>query len=432
MKNFIFIGLAITVFCSCSVQRKFAKVAEKHVLTESGLASAHIGISIFDADKQQFIYEHQGNKFFIPASNVKLLTCYAAMKHLGDSLLGAVFADNGEAIQMMPTADPTILHPDFKQQPIIDFIRKQSKPLFLSTRFWEEKPFGFGWAWDDYESDYMAERSIVPLYGNVVTITGRKDSLSMIPHSFEVEFKSDSGYITNISRARNRNVFYVDARGRQRRQLAIPFQTSDTLTVRLLSEATRRNIVLTRGIEWKPEVKIIQVHSQHTDSLLKPMMHRSDNFFAEQTLLMVSSKLLRNRAMNDARVIDTLLKSIYSDLPQKPKWVDGSGLSRYNLVSPEDFVFVLNKMNKEFEWKRIETILPTGGEGTLASFYKKYTGKIYAKTGTLSNNIALSGFLLTDSGKKLIFSVLVNNHQAPTATIRKGFENMLGWLIENY
>ena len=51
------------------------------------------------------------------------------------------------------------------------------------------------------------------------------------------------------------------------------------------------------------------------------MMHRSDNFYAEQSLLMVSEKLLGT--MNDRKIIDTLLKSDYKDLPQKPGWVDG-------------------------------------------------------------------------------------------------------------
>ena len=88
--------------------------------------------------------------------------------------------------------------------------------------------------------------------------------------------------------------------------------------------------------------KGVFIHSQPTDSLLKPMMHRSDNFFAEQSLLMVSNKVLG--VMNDEKIIDTLLKTDFKDLPQKPGWVDGSGLSRYNLFTPQDFVFIFNKM----------------------------------------------------------------------------------------
>ncbi|MFX8758829.1 D-alanyl-D-alanine carboxypeptidase, partial [Acinetobacter baumannii] len=83
------------------------------------------------------------------------------------------------------------------------------------------------------------------------------------------------------------------------------------------------------------------------------------------------------------KMIDTLLKTDYASFPQKPRWADGSGLSRYDLVSPEDFVTLLSKIKNDFKWERITTILPTGNEGTLTGLYKNYTGKIYAKTGTL-------------------------------------------------
>src|SRR3954454_19959167 len=131
------------------------------------------------------------------------------------------------------------------------------------------------------------------------------------------------------------------------------------------------------------------------------MMHRSDNFYAEQSLLMVSNEILG--VMNDEKIIDTLLRSDYKEMPQKPSWVDGSGLSRYNLFTPQDFVFVLNKMKSEVNWNRITTIFPTGGTGTLGIAYKDLQGKIFAKTGTLSNNTALSGFIITTSKKILIF-----------------------------
>ncbi len=70
--------------------------------------------------------------------------------------------------------------------------------------------------------------------------------------------------------------------------------------------------------------------------------------------------------MNDEKIIDTLLKTDLKDLPQKPRWVDGSGLSRYNLFTPKDFVFILNKMKNEFGIERIKIIFPTGGRGTLS------------------------------------------------------------------
>jgi D-alanyl-D-alanine carboxypeptidase/D-alanyl-D-alanine-endopeptidase (penicillin-binding protein 4) len=160
------------------------------------------------------------------------------------------------------------------------------------------------------------------------------------------------------------------------------------------------------------------------------MMHRSDNFFAEQSLLMASNELLG--VMDDAKIIDTILKTDFKDLPQKPRWADGSGLSRYNLFTPQDFVVILTKMKNEFGIDRIKEIFPTGGEGTLSSYYKQDSTFIYAKTGTLSGVVALSGYLFTRKGKMLIFSVLVNNHNTSATAIRRAVEKFLQGVRNTY
>jgi hypothetical protein len=172
------------------------------------------------------------------------------------------------------------------------------------------------------------------------------------------------------------------------------------------------------------------IYSQPTDSLFKPMMHRSDNFFAEQTLLMASNEHLG--FMNDQKIIDTILKTDLKDIPQRPKWVDGSGLSRYNLFTPQSIVYLLNKLKKEFSWNRLTTILATGGEGTISNYFIKDRGFIYAKTGTLSNNCALSGFLITKSGKCIIFSILANNFITGATPVRKAVERFLDEIREKY
>ena len=160
------------------------------------------------------------------------------------------------------------------------------------------------------------------------------------------------------------------------------------------------------------------------------MMHRSDNFFAEQLLLMVSNENLGY--MNDEAIIDTLLKTDLKDVPQKPTWVDGCGLSRYDLFTPKDFVYILDKMKNEFGLKRLEIILPTGGQGTLSSHYIKDSGQIYAKTGSLSGDAALSGFLITKKNKLLVFSILVNNYEGSGSSVRNAFEQFLESIIKNY
>ncbi|HWJ26412.1 MAG TPA: D-alanyl-D-alanine carboxypeptidase, partial [Flavisolibacter sp.] len=207
----------------------------------------------------------------------------------------------------------------------------------------------------------------------------------------------------------------------------LPFYTDTKTILNVLNDTLKSAIQFYQG---KAPAHFMKLHSQPLDSLLKPMMHRSDNFFAEQSLLMVSNELLG--IMNDAKIIDTLLKTDYKDLPQRPHWADGSGLSRYNLFTPQDFVFILNKMQTDFGMDRIKNIFATGNTGTLANLYKAETGYIFAKTGTLSGVVALSGFLYTKKNKLLIFSVLVNNHQSSASQVRKAIEQFVEGVRNKY
>jgi D-alanyl-D-alanine carboxypeptidase/D-alanyl-D-alanine-endopeptidase (penicillin-binding protein 4) len=240
---------------------------------------------------------------------------------------------------------------------------------------------------------------------------------------------------TRFSRKETLNAFYGTAGNATQFPAAgeaIPFTgKSDSHTpifIKLLADTLKKKIIIADEKAWPQSFRVM--HSQPTDTMLSIMMHRSDNFFAEQSLLMVSNERLGY--MSDVKMIDTLLKSDYLDMPQKPKWVDGSGLSRYNLVSPRDFVWLLTKMKNEFAWQRITAILPTGGTGTLSNLYKQYAGRIYAKTGSLSNHLALSGYLLTRKGRTLVFSIMVNAEMAPSGNIRKGMEKFLTAIIDKY
>jgi len=136
--------------------------------------------------------------------------------------------------------------------------------------------------------------------------------------------------------------------------------------------------------------------------------------------------------MSTPGIIDTLLKSDLKDLPDKPRWVDGSGLSRYNLFSPDDFVWLLQKMKSEFGMDRLKHILATGGTGTLSNFFKEERGVLFAKTGTLSGQVALSGFLYTKKNKLFVFSILVNNHNGSATAVRKSTEAFLKSIREQY
>src|SRR4051812_30003942 len=87
MRIFLFF-ITVLFVAACSPSKQIKKSAEKNVLKDSALQTAHVGISIFDPSSNKYLYNYQGDKYFVPASNTKLPTCYAAMKYLGDSLPG--------------------------------------------------------------------------------------------------------------------------------------------------------------------------------------------------------------------------------------------------------------------------------------------------------------------------------------------------------
>jgi serine-type D-Ala-D-Ala carboxypeptidase/endopeptidase (penicillin-binding protein 4) len=439
----LILNYSLLILSSCSVQKQITKSAKADVLDAKALQTAHMGISIFDPATNKYLYNYQGDKYFVPASNTKLPTCYAAMKYLGDSLVGLRYEIQGDWFSIQPSGDPTFLHPDFREQKVFSFLTNQKKRInFFDIS--AKTGLGDGWSWNDYEQNYMVERSTMPIYGNLIriktgfSIPGNSDSTA--PFSIDISpsyfrEKTQFGNVgwqkakgINVIRGYGNNNITITSNGNNRaRAFEIPFTEARGIIYKLLSDTLHKD-VLPFGMNKRRLPSII--HSQPTDSLLKPMMHRSDNFFAEQSLLMVSNEMLG--VMNDEKIIDTLLKTDFKDLPQKPRWADGSGLSRYNLFTPQDFVAILNKMKNEFGMERLKVILPTGGEGTISSYYKADSGYIYGKTGTLSGVVAFSGFLYTKKGKLLVFSTLVNNHQATATEVRRAVEKFLQGVRNKY
>lgn len=434
------------VFAACSTQHQIGKAANASLLQNENVKDAHVGISIYDASANKYMYNYHGSKYFVPASNTKLFTCYAALKYLGDSLPGIRYWENDTAVYLVPTGDPTLLHSDFKKNPVIDFLQKTKKHIYITDANWKEEALGLGWSWNDYNDSYMAERSPLPVYGNIIhwvqemnegtSSEGVPDQASIysIPEiNWKVRFAGVTRKAFFVQRNRDENFFLITQGTEKRKEQDVPFVTHGIQSaLELLPDTIGKEI--TYNNELHPDShrdhKLQTIKSQPTDSLLQPMMYRSDNFYAEQSLLMVSNVKLGE--MNDGKIIDTLLKTDLRDLPQKPHWVDGSGLSRYNLFTPNDFITLLNKMRHEFGMNRLQAILPTGGRGTLSGLYKQDSNYIFAKTGTLSGVVALSGYLYTKKNKLLIFSVLVNNHTGSAATIRRRLEVFLTGIRNRY
>ena len=207
---------------------------------------------------------------------------------------------------------------------------------------------------------------------------------------------------------------------------------ADLLTDTLL--ATGLVIKPVVQLPWRPVSQSAKtIYSIHSDSLYKQMLLPSDNFIAEELLLNCAAA--NHLPMKTDVLIKIITQKYLSDLPDKIRWFDGSGLSRLNLFTPRDMVFLLQKIyNKVDDEKRLFELLPNGGKsGTLRNMFKNTAGTfIYAKSGSLSNTYNLSGFLIGKSGKKYIFSYMNNNYVHSTAEIRSEVERMLTFIHEKY
>jgi D-alanyl-D-alanine carboxypeptidase/D-alanyl-D-alanine-endopeptidase (penicillin-binding protein 4) len=444
--------------------------ALKQLVETKELSTALVGVYVYDDSSKKEIADYQGDKYFVPASNTKLFSLYAGLKYLGDSLEGIQYFENDTAVYVIPTGDPSLLHPDFQSQPVVDFLKKIKKKIYLMDIGWQENALGVGWAWDDYNEDYAIERSPLPVYGNFIRWTAQKTeykgNLSLgssvtafsspeIPWivRFSKDFSNKNSFVhraidsnvftitlmNNILEEKNSKITPINQGGELEKQQDVPFITNNmNSAVELLKDTIGKtlNIITPPPVDMsKGFHKTMNpgpsnaISSRPVDSVFIPMMHRSDNFFAEQTLLMVSKQLLG--LMNDEIIVDTLLAGPLADLPQKPSWVDGSGLSRFNLFSPRDFVSLLIKLKNEFGMDRMKRILPTGGSGTLKNYYHADSSYVFVKTGSLTGVLCLSGYIYTKNNHLLEFSILVNNHNGGTSAIRRAVETYVEYLRKN-
>ena len=430
MKRIVLVITTLFTLATASAQvAAIKKWAASELLSKAPMEQAHVGICIYEPATGKYWYQYQDNKFFTPASNMKIFSLYAGLKLLGDSLPAARYYENDTALFVKGMGDPSFLHPDFSYQPLLQMLQQTSKKIYLVPGVNANLRYGPGWAWGDYADDYQPELNEWPMYGNVVRIRHHLDSSSITPAFYDLGITEDDTLSEVITAREERSNFFFlkyNPKDKEATAAEVPFVTGSVQDLRQRLEDTLHKRIGISVIPSRATFKILK--SIPVDSLFIPMMHRSDNFFAEQTLMMASSRLWDTISTN--RMIDYLLSNDLKGLPHPPQWEDGSGLSRYNLFTPRDFVSVLTLIRQQFPQERLWEIFPTGGKGTLRNYYKQQF--VHAKTGTLNGVVALSGYLVTKKNKTLVFSVMVNNHYETASGIRKAVERLLTMVWKDY
>jgi D-alanyl-D-alanine carboxypeptidase/D-alanyl-D-alanine-endopeptidase (penicillin-binding protein 4) len=422
---------------SCTVQ-KINKSFTKSDVFDKG----HLGFMLLDPDKDKVLVDINSDKYFIPASNTKLFTFYTSYTVLGDELVnGLNYLESGDSLIFWGTGDPSLLHPDLKNDVVIDFLKKSDKQLYMLDNFDQVDAFGPGWSWDWYNAYYATERSSMPIYGNVVRFKQEdgESKFRVIPDKFisKLEGKGTenwNGYRFRRDHLNNEFTFQIPTEAYTKEfETDIPFITSAKLTAQFLSEESGKEINLiknSRYLEMDPK----KLQTAPADSIYAQMMKISDNFLAEQLMLLVSDQLNNKLSTRDA--IDYAKENLLKDLPDEPIWYDGSGLSSRNMFTPRSIIALLGKIRAEVPLEKIKAYFPAGGEsGTIRSWYPADEGQppyIYAKTGTLSMTNALSGYLITKSGKILHFSCIFNNYAIPSSELKTELQKALYQIHDSY
>src|SRR5690606_34759218 len=211
------------------------------------------------------------------------------------------------------------------------FLSETKRELFYSPSNFHTEPFGPGWAWDDYNYGFSPERSPFPIYGNVVRVIADHGLLRVTPDYFASAFTAGApASRTRIVRQPHRNVFVIHPMEPPAvvREIRIPFRADTATFSAVLSDTLKRFVRLVNTpLPHDARTRF----SVHVDSLYKVMMQESDNFIAEQLLLMCADAL--SDSLRPEIVIDFMKTYHLNDLPDEPVWVDCSGLSRYNLVT---------------------------------------------------------------------------------------------------
>jgi len=380
------------------------------------LNKAHVAISISSLESSKPIVLYQSDHYMTPASNTKLLTFLASLESF-DSIPALYYHDKDSITHFKSTGYPLLLHPFYPDEELYSFLKGKNYLVYHKPKS-NLKPQGPGWSWDDYSYYFASEISPFPIYGNVLQAIGNSNDPSFSPDGFETLLTQDT-LAKNFKREHFKNRFHYNTKKwNVSDTLYRPFITSDNIFVSLLKDHLNLPVHLSNEpIKSSWEL----LYTRQEEVLYKALLQDSDNGVAEALLAMISQKKFNE--MNIKRTINTLKSEWEKWLPDPLEWADGSGISRYNMITPRTVIAALKKIYYKVGLKQIKNYFPQSGfSGTIKNYNLK---NVFAKTGTLRHNHNLSGYWISPSGEIYIFSVMVNHFTTSKDEVSDGISLLL-------
>ncbi|MEN8797990.1 MAG: D-alanyl-D-alanine carboxypeptidase, partial [Flavobacteriaceae bacterium] len=226
--------LSLLLSCGSTNFRRLNRTIDKKLKSDV-LSHHHMGFMVYDPITKDTLFGKATDRYFIPASNVKILTLYSALNLIPEKIPVLKYSTDGDTLYFEGQADPAGLHPYFNDSTAVKFLSGYSYINYASNNM-AATAFAPGWAWEDYDQPFAPERSSFPLYGNVVSVYPNS-SPEVIPHYFKdsIGFKDFA-----FRREDKRNYFYVPAETSD--SIKIPMHMSPALTAGLLKNILSGNI----------------------------------------------------------------------------------------------------------------------------------------------------------------------------------------------
>ncbi len=479
MRKLFFLAGLFLFFQGCTTSKTFVKPASLYeqlknqidfLLSDPSLQNGHVGIYIESLDNGRILYANNAFKLMVPASNMKLFTTATALVKLGPEfrfktpVLYSGKIENGVLkgnLLVKGSGDPTISGRYFNGDRLAVFkswadslkaagIQRVAGDLIGDDSFFKGARLGDGWNWDDETYWYSAQISALAFNDNCIDVAiwgaenaGQKAFVQTFPQTNYLKITSN---VLTVDTVDAPLVSFVRQRGQNRLSVVgvVPVNADtlfESITVenppyyflQVLKEVLQQNgikiegrlRVLGRAVN-SPEdsLQLLFTHqSPPLADIIKTVNKPSHNFYAEQLLKTLGATFKENGTFKaGCSVVREFLNSI--GVPdQYFVNVDGSGLSRKNLVAPVATATLLRYMYHHPYFKIYYESLPIAGvDGTLKRRMRgtPAQGNVHAKTGYVRHMRALSGFVnLENDRPNMLFVMMFNNYDVPTPQINQ-------------
>lgn len=438
------------------------------IFDDPAFANAFWGVLIQSAANGEVFYARNQHRLLMPASNMKLLTASAALLRLapdfryktclygsGPVVSGSLQGD----LVVVGSGDPTIggrpLDENYENigrgDPLRDFrhwaavlgqqgITRIAGRIIGDDNAFDDQAFGPGWSWDYLGYGYAAEVGALVFNENLATVSispaqpGQPPVLGMSPENAAVEVVNELVTVAagapaevEIVRAAGSNRLIMKghvAAGAPPARRTVAVYQSTRYFVSALRDALRASGIEVSGeaidadeMEYARKVDswtLLHTHeSPPLDYILKVLLKVSNNLYAE--MLLKTLGVPAGSYAGGRTVIESVLSGFGASEADRVI-ADGSGLSRYNYVTPETLVKILRALYRHSRFEQWYSYLPVAGvDGTLRSRMQGSAagGNVHAKTGSIANVRTLSGYVRTRDGEMLAFSMMANNFTVP-------------------